>query len=161
MLPVFIGILGIAVTVTLHAFTTSFLLVGLKWYAQVRPQWQSLTIVRPMVVGATAVFLAIKHYLDIVLYAFGYWFFENASQLEDYESALYFSSVTYTTLGYGDIVLTDGWRLLCGLQAMNGTLLFGWSTALLFLLVQRLWLANWGPAPAGQFKKPLDQLHHS
>ena len=105
--------------------------------------------------------LAIKHYLDIVLYAFGYWFFENASQLEDYESALYFSSVTYTTLGYGDIVLTDGWRLLCGLQAMNGTLLFGWSTALLFLLVQRLWLANWGPAPAGQFRKPLEQLHHS
>lgn len=160
MLPVFIGIAGIAVTVTLHAFTTSFLLIGLKWYAQVRPQWQSLMIARPMVVGATAVFLTSKHYLDIALYALGYWFFENASQLEDYESALYFSSVTYTTLGYGDIVLTDGWRLLCGLQAMNGTLLFGWSTALLFLLVQRLWFANLAPETSGDFKKYLNQLHH-
>lgn len=160
MLPVFIGIAGIAVTVALHAFTTSFLLVGLRWYAQVRPKWHRIATIRPLILGATAIILASKHYLDIALYAFAYWFFENASQLDDYESALYFSSVTYTTLGYGDIVLTDGWRLMCGIQAMNGTLLFGWSTALLFFLVQKLWFANVSAETNGEFKKYLNQLQN-
>ncbi len=88
--------------------------------------------------------LAVKHYFDIFLWALAYWYIAGEKQFDDFESVLYFSSVTYTTLGYGDIVLTDSWRLICGIQAMNGILLFGWSTALLFFLVQRLWIAEDG-----------------
>ena len=153
MLPVVIGIMGIAITVALHAFTTSFLLVGLRWYARRRPDRHLGVTARPLILGITATVLASKHYLDIALYAVAYWFFENDSQLTDYESALYFSSITYTTLGYGDIVLTDGWRLMCGIQAMNGTLLFGWSTALLFFLVQKIWFAGISPETKIQFKQ--------
>ena len=51
------------------------------------------------------------------------------------EEAAYFSTVTFTTLGYGDITL-DQWRLLSSFEAANGLLMFGWSTALVFVAVQ-------------------------
>ena len=49
---------------------------------------------------------------------------------------LYFAFVNYTTLGYGDVLPVAGWRLLGPMAAMNGVLLFGWSTAVIF---QVLW----------------------
>lgn len=52
--------------------------------------------------------------------------------------AIYFSLVTFTTLGYGDITLSEQWRLLGGFQAANGTIIFGWTTALLVFVIQRL-----------------------
>jgi hypothetical protein len=55
------------------------------------------------------------------------------------EGALYFSMVTYTTLGYGDVTLHDEWRLLSSFQAANGTIMFGWTTALIMALVHRLY----------------------
>ena len=45
---------------------------------------------------------------------------------------MYFAFVNYTTLGYGDILPTEEWRLLGPITAMNGVLLFGWSTAVMF-----------------------------
>ena len=63
------------------------------------------------------------------------------------EAATYFSTVTFTTLGYGDIVLEPPLRLLAAFQAANGLFLFGWSTALVFAIIQ--WLYRSGPdAPA-------------
>ena len=47
------------------------------------------------------------------------------------EEALYFSTVTYTTLGYGDVLLDQSWRLLASFQAANGIIMFGWTTALI------------------------------
>ena len=54
------------------------------------------------------------------------------------EPALYFSTVTLTTLGYGDITLPAGWRLLSGICAANGLLLFGLCAAFLFEFFVRL-----------------------
>jgi len=54
-----------------------------------------------------------------------------------FEPALYFSLVSYSTLGFGDIVLDEKWRLLSGMAAANGLLCFGWSTAYLVELVRR------------------------
>ena len=59
--------------------------------------------------------------------------------LETFETAVYFSFVTFTTLGYGDITLSESGRVLSGIQALNGILLVGWSTAVLFAVVQKLW----------------------
>ncbi|WP_394558916.1 potassium channel family protein [Aquipseudomonas alcaligenes] len=50
-------------------------------------------------------------------------------EFEGFAEALYFSGVTFATLGYGDVVLTDHWRLLSLLEAANGILMFGVSTA--------------------------------
>jgi hypothetical protein len=52
------------------------------------------------------------------------------------EKAVYFSTVTFTTLGFGDITLDEAWRLLSSFEAANGLLMFGWSTALVFAAVQ-------------------------
>jgi hypothetical protein len=52
---------------------------------------------------------------------------------------MYFVFVNYTTLGYGDITPTAEWRLLGPMTAMNGVLLFGWSTAVMFDVLQRRW----------------------
>ena len=61
-----------------------------------------------------------------------------AGAIEGLEQALYFSIVTFTTLGYGDITLDQGWRLLGSFQAANGIIMFGWTTALIVTFVQRL-----------------------
>jgi hypothetical protein len=58
--------------------------------------------------------------------------------LPDLETALYFSTVTFTTLGYGDVTLDAGWRLLSSLQAANGTIMFGWTTALVMAVIHRM-----------------------
>ncbi len=56
--------------------------------------------------------------------------------LQSVETAVYFSTVTFTTLGFGDITLDEQWRLLSSFEAANGLLMFGWSTALVFVAVQ-------------------------
>jgi voltage-gated potassium channel Kch len=58
--------------------------------------------------------------------------------LPDLERALYFSTVTFTTLGYGDITLDASWRLLSAFQAANGTIMFGWTTAIVMTVLHRL-----------------------
>src|SRR5262245_39845390 len=57
--------------------------------------------------------------------------------IPDVPSALYFSAVTYTTTGYGDIVLPQEWRLVGGIEALTGILLCGWSTGFFFAVVNR------------------------
>lgn len=56
---------------------------------------------------------------------------------QEFEPALYFSLVSFSTLGFGDITLDHQWRLLSGLTAANGLLSFGWSTAYMVELVRR------------------------
>jgi hypothetical protein len=56
--------------------------------------------------------------------------------LSGLEPAAYFSMVTYTTLGYGDVLLQPDWRLLASLQAANGIIMFGWTTAIIVFVVQ-------------------------
>lgn len=55
------------------------------------------------------------------------------------EEALYFSTVTFTTLGFGDIVIHSSWRLLAGMQAATGTIIFGWTTALIVTAAHNLY----------------------
>uniref|UniRef100_UPI00404725FC ion channel n=1 Tax=Cyanobium sp. TaxID=2164130 RepID=UPI00404725FC len=52
--------------------------------------------------------------------------------------SLYFSGITFTTVGYGDITLIKCWRLLSVGEAVNGVLMAGWSTAQLIFIVQRV-----------------------
>lgn len=62
-----------------------------------------------------------------------------------FEEALYFSTVTFSTIGYGDIVPPEGWRLLSALEGINGFLLIGWSVAYLVAASTRH-----GPFRAGE-----------
>lgn len=137
--PLILGLSAILITVELHAVTTTQIIYLLKKYGKNRRQ-KTNNQLRPLTLGLTGVFLSAKHYLDIILWALAYWIFAGAEHFANFEDAVYFSSVTYTTLGYVEVSLSVYWKLLCGIQAMNGILLFGWSTAILFYLVQRFWI---------------------
>ena len=58
--------------------------------------------------------------------------------LPDFETALYFSTITFSTVGYGDVVPAHGWRVLAALEGVNGFLLIGWSTAYLIAAGTRI-----------------------
>ena len=64
--------------------------------------------------------------------------FTSTGELGEFAVAFYHSAVNYTTLGYGDIVMSPRWRLLGPMEAANGTLAFGWSTAVIVTVVIRL-----------------------
>ena len=82
-------------------------------------------------------FLAIV--IEAWLWALVYLNHASITVLSDLETAFYFSMVTFTTLGYGDIVLTGEWRTLASIQAANGVIIFGWTTALIFYFIQRIY----------------------
>ena len=57
--------------------------------------------------------------------------------MPDFTTAAYFSAVTYTTTGYGDLVLPEEWRLVGGVEALTGILMCGWSAAFFFAVVSQ------------------------
>lgn len=70
------------------------------------------------------------HTAEIWIWALAYL---SLGALASLETSLYFSTATFTTLGYGDITLASEWRLLGAAQGADGLVLFGWSTAFIFL----------------------------
>ena len=75
------------------------------------------------------------HTVEIWLYAIlFYWL----GALTNFEEALYFSTTSFTTIGFGDVVLDRKWRLLAAIEGANGLILFGWSTAFLFSVTARI-----------------------
>lgn len=81
------------------------------------------------VMVATVGVLMLAHLAEVMTWAFAYEILNVAPPETD---LLYFALVNYTTLGYGDVVPVERWRLLGPMTAMNGVLLFGWSTAVIF-----------------------------
>lgn len=75
------------------------------------------------------------HSIEIWIYAFAYL---ALGEFRLMEPALYFSTVAFSTVGFGDIILSDDWRMLGAAESMNGFLLIGWSTAFLVSLTARV-----------------------
>src|SRR5690348_13774568 len=82
-----------------------------------------------LVMMATVAVLMLAHLAEIGIWGLVY---VALGVTEDRVDAYYFAFVNYTTLGYGDVLPTKDWRLLGPMAAMNGVLLFGWSTAVIF-----------------------------
>jgi hypothetical protein len=82
-----------------------------------------------------AVLVVLLHLVEICVWA-GFYMWSDA--FPDWKTAAYFSAVTYTTTGYGDLVLPDAWRLVGGIEALTGILMCGWSTAFFIALVGRV-----------------------
>jgi voltage-gated potassium channel len=74
------------------------------------------------------------HLAEIGLWG-GFYVWRNC--LPDLESSLYFSAASYSTLGYGDVVLSRAWRLVGVMESVTGALLLGWSAAFFFTVVHR------------------------
>jgi len=126
----------VVVTVVVHAVGFDVLL-----RAMMRSHALAKTGFRPvtqLVIGLTC-WLILIHMVEISVWGLFYLW---QGCLPDAESAFYFSGVTYTTVGYGDLVLSKPWRLLAPLEALTGILMCGLSTGLFFALIYR-WIKNW------------------
>jgi voltage-gated potassium channel len=135
-----IGIGIVAITVVLHALGTIAWVRHLsRQYPEGRGLGQMSSAIHALL--TTVVVASVLHALQVAIWAIAYLMMLPAGELQTMEEALYFSFVTFTTLGYGDITLSEGWRILSGMEALNGILLVGWTTALLFAVVQRTWQA--------------------
>jgi len=80
-------------------------------------------------------FAFLAHLVEIALWAVS---FMVCGEFRYFGTALYHSAVNYSTLGYGDIVMSPQWRMLGPIEAANGALLFGVSTAMIFAVIQRM-----------------------
>jgi hypothetical protein len=80
-------------------------------------------------------FAFVAHLLEIAVWAV---VFLLCGEFPAFGTASYHSAVNYTTLGYGDVIMTPSWRLLGPLEATNGALMFGVSTAIIFAVLLRL-----------------------
>jgi hypothetical protein len=77
----------------------------------------------------------VLHLLEVVLWAA---FYVWKGGMPDFTSAAYFSAVTYTTTGYGDLVLPAEWRLVGAVEALTGILMCAWSTGFFFAVFSRM-----------------------
>jgi hypothetical protein len=99
-----------------------------------------------VMIAAVSVLMA-AHMLEVLVWALAYAIVDAAPAGAD---LVYFALVNYTTLGYGDVTPMARWRLLGPMTAMNGVLLFGWSTAIIFQVLRRTFLSQGllpGPTP--------------
>ena len=92
------------------------------------------------VMMATVAVLMLAHLAEIGIWGLVY---ASLGVTENPIDAYYFAFVNYTTLGYGDVLPMSYWRLLGPFAAMNGVLLFGWSTAVIFDVLRTLTRAEW------------------
>jgi hypothetical protein len=126
----------VVVTVAVHAVGFSALLRALMW-SQVLAKSGFRHATQLLI--SLACWLILVHLAEISIWALFYFW---QGRLPDAEAAFYFSGVTYTTVGYGDLVLPKPWRMLAPLEALTGMLMLGLSTGLFFAVVQR-WISNW------------------
>ncbi len=134
---ILLGTCMIALTVVVHAVGIIVLIRLLR--GRVVPKDRHMSLFRMVcVLVFTVLALFFAHTIEIWLWALLYiWL----GAFEIIEPALYFSTVTFTTLGFGDITLSSRWRLLSSFEAANGMILFGVSTAFVFAVIERMFHA--------------------
>jgi hypothetical protein len=134
LLPLAVGAVVILGTIFIHAVSLSLSLHLLRRERRLGRTGRSFWGDFPIVVLAMLATLA-AHLIEMALWAV---VFVRCGEFADFGTAYYHSAVNYTTLGYGDLVMSPRWRFLGPLEAANGMLLFGVTTAMVFALIQ--WL---------------------
>ena len=124
----------VAVTVLVHLIGLAVLLAILRRHRHVS-QVLIASFVNGVAILLAAFGLFALHAVEIWLWAALYLLLKAFPNLEQ---ALYFSTSTYVTIGYGDVVLPVGSRILGVIEGANGIILIGWSTAFFFSIVDRL-----------------------
>jgi hypothetical protein len=131
----FIAWFLLALTVTIHAAGLSAVLRRMSPSALPDTRFWPVTwrLVR------IAWWLILLHLVEIAVWAL---FYPWQKCLPDAESSFYFSGVTYTTVGYGDLVLPKEWRLLGSVQGLTGILMCGLSTGFFFAVLGKMYVSR-------------------
>jgi voltage-gated potassium channel len=130
-------LLAVALLATCVIVQSLGMLVLIRWLSRVRRVLESRsTYLRVALLLRLFVGIVLLHLVQVGLWAVVFW---RAKELPNVETALYFSLATYTTIGFGDVVLGPGWRVLAGIEGLTGILLVGWSTAFVFAVVNRMY----------------------
>ena len=90
-------------------------------------------------VGAIVLIMFFVSLIEVLVWAVT---FLLLNAIDGFEQALYFSMVTFTTLGYGDVTLEEQWRLLASFEAANGIIMFGWTTAIVMAAVHHTYFSK-------------------
>jgi voltage-gated potassium channel len=131
---IFVAFILVSINVSIHA---TGMVALLQWVIRRRPRMEKKFNPSDGILLLIRFFAVIisLHLAEICAWA---GFYTLWGGLENFETALYFSITSYTTIGYGDILLTPRWRLLGGIEGVTGVLMFGWSTGAIFAVASRL-----------------------
>jgi hypothetical protein len=128
----FVGGLTTIANITIHALVMTLVVYAAHAVREKQKSSSSLMVTSVMI--ATVSILMLAHAGEVLVWALTYWLVSAAPAEAD---LVYFAFVNYTTLGYGDLTPVEEWRLLGPMTAMNGVLLFGWSTAVIFEVLRK------------------------
>ena len=128
----FFGSVFSVANIAIHALAMASVISASRAASARRVAWPALRLVMIMIV--TVSLLMAFHLAEIAVWSLGYALLDVTPPGAD---RFYFAFVNYTTLGYGDITPVQEWRLKGPMTAMNGILMFGWSTAVLFEVLRR------------------------
>ncbi len=133
------GLAMMVLTIIIHSV---FMVVGKRIARWRRSQYSEIRkeTVKAVLLSGLTIWLFLAIVIEAGLWAMLYLFNPLITALPNLETAFYFSMVTFTTLGFGDVVLTGQWRTLASIQAANGVIIFGWTTALIFYFIQHIYM---------------------
>jgi hypothetical protein len=127
LLNLLVGLPVMLICLLLQAF---FLNLSLRQYARfkVSHRGHETSKVNVLLLYTTLLLLTFAYFAETLIWAA---LFMLLGEFEDFKTALYHSGVNFVTLGYGDVVMSPRWRMLGPLEAANGILMFGLSTAVM------------------------------
>jgi hypothetical protein len=117
--------------IAIHALVMAAVLWAARVAGERATLYQSFRLIGIMTAAVSVLMAA--HIVEVVVWSLAYAIIGVAPPGTD---LTYFAFVNYTTLGYGDVIPLERWRLLGPMTAMNGVLLFGWSTAVIFAVLR-------------------------
>ena len=134
LLPLLVGTGATVCTICIHAVAVGGTVNLIRHEQKLGRLGTGLSVDLPIV--AMVILLAlVAHLAEIAVWAV---LFIVCGEFADFGMAFYHSAVNYTTLGYGDVIMTPSWRLLGPLEAADGSLMFGLSTTMAFAVILRL-----------------------
>jgi hypothetical protein len=136
------GCLLLGLTVAIHAAVLGAMLH--QFQQAILKKMPAGFLAHSWVLTRIAAVTVIAHLVEITIWA-GFYYWKEA--LPSLETSLYFSAVTYATIGYGDIVVSPPWRVLAAMEGLTGILMCGWSGAFFFAAVNRLYMTRQSNQP--------------
>jgi hypothetical protein len=139
LVPLMVGGGAVACTILVHALAMSATINLVRHEKRIGRVGLG-PLIDLAIVSLAMSFAFVAHLIEIALWAA---LLVICGEFQEFGNAYYHSAVNYTTLGYGDVLLTPSWRMLGPLEATNGALMFGVSTAMIFAVVGRLVTARY------------------